>query len=254
MWPRLPDVLPFMLRLPAPCHSAPGEFTGTLLWSQATNEVVFSAASVVVAMALPGATGSGSGVRSHGVGDSARRARNPDDDTAAAWGRDGCGEGGACSGGRAGGSASGQRLFIGHTAYVACVTLGGGGKLLASGQEGRKPVVRLWDFESAECLAILCGELQGVESAVMGFVWASVHWSLGIHMQFEQSQPHAQTNDLSIAPPQTTAHSAQLTALDVSADGCALLAVGQDSHARQMMALWDISGVSRDNPMVREVE
>lgn len=39
----------------------------------------------------------------------------------------------------------------------------------------------------------------------------------------------------------------------MSSDGCALLAVGQDSHARQMMVLWDISGIARGNSgVVRE--
>ncbi len=38
-----------------------------------------------------------------------------------------------------------------------------------------------------------------------------------------------------------TAHASSLVALDVSPDGRALLAVGQDSHAKQLIALWDIS-------------
>jgi WD40 repeat protein len=89
-----------------------------------------------------------------------RRARrgdpSPEDDTA--WGSD---SGGWAAGTDAGGAARQQRrqrLFVGHTAYVVCLALGGDGRLLASGQEGRQPVVRLWDFGSGECLAILCGE------------------------------------------------------------------------------------------------
>ncbi|KAI8472679.1 MAG: hypothetical protein J3K34DRAFT_519551 [Monoraphidium minutum] len=165
-----------------------GEFTGTLLWCQATDEVVFAAASLVVAMPAPG----GSGARPAG-----------EDDTATAWG---CDKGAAVAGdgwgpGGIGGGVGRQRLFVGHTAYVSCLALGGGGRLLASGQEGQQPVVRLWDFATGECLAILC------------------------------------------------AHAAQLAAVDVSHDGSYLLAVGQDGHARQTMAVWDIGGVSADNPV-----
>ncbi len=36
-------------------------------------------------------------------------------------------------------------------------------------------------------------------------------------------------------------HASGLTALDVSQDGRALVGVGLDSSARQMMVLWDIS-------------
>jgi hypothetical protein len=41
----------------------------------------------------------------------------------------------------------------------------------------------------------------------------------------------------------TAAHASNLSALDVSADGHALVAVGADSVARQMIALWDIRDV-----------
>lgn len=39
------------------------------------------------------------------------------------------------------------------------------------------------------------------------------------------------------------AHASHLAALDVSADGHALVACGADSVARQMIALWDIRDV-----------
>lgn len=38
-------------------------------------------------------------------------------------------------------------------------------------------------------------------------------------------------------------HASGLTALDVSPDGRALLAVGLDQHARQCVVLWDIAAV-----------
>jgi len=37
------------------------------------------------------------------------------------------------------------------------------------------------------------------------------------------------------------AHSSNMAALDVSPDGRALLAVGQDKNARQVVVLWDLA-------------
>jgi hypothetical protein len=59
-----------------------------------------------------------------------------------------------------------QRFFTGHNAFVSCMALGGQGSLLATGQEGKQPVIRLWDCssssgssqEGSKCMAILCGE------------------------------------------------------------------------------------------------
>jgi hypothetical protein len=116
-----------------------------------TGEIIFSAASLIVAQAPPGgAPGAERGSPSPGAGAGAGR----DDDIAAARVRD--------SGrrGSAGGPPPGrQRVLAGHTAYVSCLALGGEGRLLASGQEGRQPAVRLWDLESGECLAVLSGEV-----------------------------------------------------------------------------------------------
>jgi hypothetical protein len=39
------------------------------------------------------------------------------------------------------------------------------------------------------------------------------------------------------------AHALRLAALDVSADGRALVAAGCDGQGRQVIALWDISGI-----------
>jgi hypothetical protein len=47
-----------------------------------------------------------------------------------------------------------QRFFVGHTAFVSCLALGGGGTLLATGQEGRQPVIRLWKFAAGTCSTI----------------------------------------------------------------------------------------------------
>jgi hypothetical protein len=72
-----------------------------------------------------------------------------------------------------------QRFFVGHSAFVCCLALGGEGQLLATGQEGKAALIRLWGFRpgqqqqqiaervaaeeasagnSGTCLAVLCGE------------------------------------------------------------------------------------------------
>lgn len=47
-----------------------------------------------------------------------------------------------------------QRFFIGHTDKVSCVGLNGAGTLLASGQTGPLSVVRIWKFDTGECMAM----------------------------------------------------------------------------------------------------
>jgi WD40 repeat protein len=54
-----------------------------------------------------------------------------------------------------------QRFFTGHTAYVRAVALDESGQLMASAQEGKEGVVRLWDFCSAACISILWGKVEG---------------------------------------------------------------------------------------------
>jgi hypothetical protein len=73
-----------------------------------------------------------------------------------------------------------QHFFMGHTGFVCCMALGGQGTLLATGQEGKQPLIRLWDCSRGsqqlgqqvgqqqpqqqgdesfgKCLTILCGE------------------------------------------------------------------------------------------------
>lgn len=50
-----------------------------------------------------------------------------------------------------------QRYFMGHSASVCCLSINDEGTLLASGQEGAQPIIRLWNFQSALCLAVLQG-------------------------------------------------------------------------------------------------
>jgi hypothetical protein len=72
-----------------------------------------------------------------------------------------------------------QRFFVGHCAFVCCLAHGGEGRLLATGQEGKAALIRVWDFRSDQqqqaadnvpaegkppvsnngtCLAVLCGK------------------------------------------------------------------------------------------------
>ncbi len=55
-----------------------------------------------------------------------------------------------------------QRFFMGHTAHVVCVAFDGEGSLMASAQEGKQALVRVWDFRTTQCLAILNGEAKGL--------------------------------------------------------------------------------------------
>jgi hypothetical protein len=55
----------------------------------------------------------------------------------------------------------------GHTARVCALAAFPGGRLLVSSQEGPAPHLRLWDLETASCLAILDGE-RPQASAVTG--------------------------------------------------------------------------------------
>lgn len=50
-----------------------------------------------------------------------------------------------------------QRVLAGHDRAVSCLALCGQGNVLASGQEGKQPTIRLWDWSSGACLAVLCG-------------------------------------------------------------------------------------------------
>ncbi|KAJ8318923.1 hypothetical protein KUTeg_004014 [Tegillarca granosa] len=47
-----------------------------------------------------------------------------------------------------------QKFFIGHTDKVSCISMTGNSNLLASGQTGPLSVVRIWKFQTGECLAM----------------------------------------------------------------------------------------------------
>jgi hypothetical protein len=150
-----------------------GEYARSVLYCAESDELVYPAGAVVVAMAA----GNNSNTREAAAGTAAMPAAP------------------AVSGA---GSSSGvsasvqrpqqgvvrrpqrsQRFFVGHSAFVCCLALGGEGTLLATGQEGKAALIRLWDFvpgqqqraadqaptedncaasSTSTCLAVLCGE------------------------------------------------------------------------------------------------
>lgn len=59
-----------------------------------------------------------------------------------------------------------QRFFLGHTAHVVAIAFDAEGAVMATAQEGKQAVIRLWDFKRGTCVAILNGELSKPEEAV----------------------------------------------------------------------------------------
>jgi hypothetical protein len=53
---------------------------------------------------------------------------------------------------------SAQRYFSGHTSYVTAIAFDGAGALMATAQEGKQATIRLWDYATCTCLAVLNGE------------------------------------------------------------------------------------------------
>ncbi|XRB08526.1 centriole proteome protein [Pycnococcus provasolii] len=90
---------------------------------------------------------------------------------------------------------TGQRFFVGHSAPVIGIAFSNDGSLMATAQEGKASVIRVWDFATGDCLSIL------------------------------------------------NAHAGGLCCVDVSPDARALLAVGFDGHGKQLIVVWDISGL-----------
>lgn len=59
---------------------------------------------------------------------------------------------------------SSQRFFFGHTEPITCLAFNSNSTLLASSQEGKNPGVRLWDFASGTCVAIMSGHVSKVSN------------------------------------------------------------------------------------------
>ncbi|GBG26317.1 WD repeat-containing protein 90 [Hondaea fermentalgiana] len=54
-----------------------------------------------------------------------------------------------------------QRILLGHTARVNCLALDPEGSMLASSQEGRNPVIRLWNTTSCKCISVIAASSGG---------------------------------------------------------------------------------------------
>ncbi|KAF6264700.1 hypothetical protein COO60DRAFT_1654818 [Scenedesmus sp. NREL 46B-D3] len=91
-----------------------------------------------------------------------------------------------------------------------------GSPLLATGQEGKAALIRLWGFAPGQQQHAVGQESAEAECAASN-----------------------RCNCLAVL----CAHASRLAALDVSADGRALVAAGCDSQGRQVIALWDISRI-----------
>ncbi|KAK7112108.1 WD repeat-containing protein 90-like isoform X2 [Littorina saxatilis] len=87
-----------------------------------------------------------------------------------------------------------QRFFIGHTDKVSCLSQNGSSTVLASGQTGLMSVVRLWKFQTGECLSmckvhahslfslsfaqngnVLCGAGKDRHGKNMVVIWNTIH-------------------------------------------------------------------------------
>ena len=55
-----------------------------------------------------------------------------------------------------------QRFFLGHTAHVTSFAFDLEGHILASCQEGKQAIVRVWDFKSGVCAAVLNAHASGM--------------------------------------------------------------------------------------------
>lgn len=56
-----------------------------------------------------------------------------------------------------------QSFLLGHTATINLITFSYNG-LLATGQEGKSPIIRIWNFETRQCLTVLMAHQQDLRS------------------------------------------------------------------------------------------
>ena len=45
-----------------------------------------------------------------------------------------------------------KRFFFGHSAPICCFDVAAHGGLIASAQEGKNSIIRIWDYHTARCL------------------------------------------------------------------------------------------------------
>ncbi|GMH37358.1 hypothetical protein BSKO_05231 [Bryopsis sp. KO-2023] len=62
------------------------------------------------------------------------------------------------------GDGSVQRQLFGHSAPICAICVDGSGGILATGQEGQEAIIRIWDLETKECMAMLKGHASGLIS------------------------------------------------------------------------------------------
>eukprot|EP00937_MAST-01D_sp_MAST-1D-sp2_P005250 g5250.t1 len=111
-----------------------GEVANNVLWSGDGKSVVFTSQAIVVAMEA----------RAVGVDDG--------DDV----------DDGADDAETSRSAHSHQRFFLGHTDTVSCIQFNRDYTILASGQCGDAPSIRLWSFESGRCLALMQAHASGL--------------------------------------------------------------------------------------------
>lgn len=91
-----------------------------------------------------------------------------------------------------------KKFFFGHSAPVSCFDIAPHGHLIASAQEGKNSIIRIWDYHTARCLSML-------------------------------PMPVVTMKCLSFSP-----------------DGRFLASVGKDSHNKELIVVWDISKIHKN--------
>lgn len=56
-----------------------------------------------------------------------------------------------------------QRFFMGHTDIVSCFCFSMDGYLIASAQDGDKPTIRIWDYETGKTFAVIHPKLTSIQ-------------------------------------------------------------------------------------------
>jgi WD40 repeat protein len=89
-------------------------------------------------------------------------------------------------------------FFFGHSAPICCFDIASHGNMLASAQEGKNSIIRIWDYHTARCLSML-------------------------------PMPVVTMKCISFSP-----------------DGRYLASVGKDAHNKELIVVWDISKIHRN--------
>jgi WD40 repeat protein len=48
-----------------------------------------------------------------------------------------------------------KKFFFGHSSAICCFDLNHNGTVLASAQEGKNSIIRVWEYETARCLSMM---------------------------------------------------------------------------------------------------